>query len=245
MRCKTIIIALFVILLAAGCAGGSGVPAVNTTTPAPTQTPSPAATRVFASPVFLRSPTPTRAPTLAPATPVLSATPTMTATPTLTPTVTPTKVIYARGLDMPIGDYYKFVIHKAQRGDKLEDFAQKYNTTVAAMLAINYHLSDPPWENTLFVIPVNFSNVEGMPMFVVYTIKREERGISTAALAKKLRVDLFDLQYYNGMTLPAQRPLVGDLILVPWFPNQNRKVIFDGPDWWDLPPDERETIDAE
>lgn len=136
---------------------------------------------------------------------------------------------------MPIGNYYQFIIHKAKDGERLEAFAEKYNTTVEAILAINYHLTNPVWEDMLFVVPIGFSQVAGLPVFVVYEIKPEERGISMDTLAKKLRVDVFDLKYYNGMTDPGQRPLVGDLILVPWWPDPNRKIIFDEPNWWEGP----------
>jgi hypothetical protein len=173
---------------------------------------------------------------LIPATPVLIISPTNTAPPTLspTPTVTPTSIIYKRGFDTPIGDYYKFIIHKAKDGEQLEYFAEKYNTTIEAIKTINYHLTNPIWEDVLFVVPINFSNVAGMPVFVVYQIKIEERGISPDTLAKKLRVDLFDLKYYNGMMEPGQRPLVGDLILVPW-PDSPPKILFDEPGRFDAP----------
>ncbi len=127
---------------------------------------------------------------------------------------------------MPIGDYYKFIIHKAKDGERLEYFAEKYNTTVEAIIAINYRLTNPAYEDVLFVVPINFSTIKGMPVFVVYEIKLEERGISPETLAKKLRVNLFDLKYYNGLMQPGQRPLVGDLILVPW----DKPV---SPIWWE------------
>ncbi len=184
------------------------------------------ATRISPSPVFLRSPTPTQAPSQPP----LPVTPIGSLLPSPSPTFTSTPLFSPRGFNTPIGGYYKFVVHKAREGERLEPLAEQYGTTVEAMTAVNYHLTNPPWADMIFVIPVGFSEVEGLPMFVVYQIKPEERGISMDALAKKLRVDLFDLKYYNGMMEAGQRPLVGDLILVPWFPDQNRKIILDPPD---------------
>lgn len=151
---------------------------------------------------------------------------------TLSPTAIPTSILFKRRLDFPIGTDYKFVIHKAKGGERLEEFAQQYNTTVAAMLSINYDLTNPAWADVLFVIPVGFSNVEGLPIFVVYQIKEEERGISADSLAQKLRVNPFDLKYYNGLLVEGERPLVGDLILVPW-PRSIPTIHWDEPDSWD------------
>jgi len=144
--------------------------------------------------------------------------PTRTPTPTVTATrtATSTSIVFKRHLDIPIGGYYKFVIHKAKDGEKLETFAEKYNTSVAAIIAINYNLTNPVWDSVLFVIPVNFTNVANLPIFVVYQIKREEVGVSPEGLANELRVNPYDLKYYNDMLNPGERPLVGDLILVPW-----------------------------
>jgi hypothetical protein len=169
--------------------------------------------------------------TRAPATPmsipfflISTPTPTLvvpTATPTLgeflTPTLMPTRLTSTRRLDIPIGGYYKFLIHKSKDGEELETYAEKYNTTVEAILYINYHLTNPVWEDVLFVVPINIKDVSGMPIFVVYEIKPEEEAISPDRLAAVLNVNAFDLRYYNGMLDAAGSvPRMGDLILVPW-----------------------------
>ncbi|MDD2923189.1 MAG: LysM peptidoglycan-binding domain-containing protein, partial [Anaerolineales bacterium] len=201
----------------AGCQNGKGIPPSEDSTAAispPATTPArPSPTNTVKPPVFLPSPTTAFTPTI---------------TPTFTATGSPTSILYKRGLDMPIGDYYKFVIHKAKDGERLEDFAQKYNTTVEAILAINYHLTNPVWADMLFVVPVGFSNTEELPIFVVYQVKGEERGISADSLARKLRANPFDLKYYNNILAEGERPLVGDLILVPW----SKPV---GKIWWAEP----------
>jgi hypothetical protein len=145
---------------------------------------------------------------------------TITGTPTsavtLTRTPTPTSSLIKHRLDIPIGTDYKFVIHRVSEGEKLEQYAAKYNTSVDAIVAVNFNLRNPVWTDVLVVIPVGFTDVAGLPIFVVYQVKEEERGISIEALANKLRVDPLDLKYYNGMTEAWDRPLVGDLFLVPW-----------------------------
>jgi hypothetical protein len=42
------------------------------------------------------------------------------------------------------------------------------------------------------------------------------------------------------MMAPGQRPLVGDLILVPWFPDQDRKIRIDSPNEPDPPLESKE-----
>lgn|GEM_PF-1971335 len=198
-----------------GCLSGAPTPTV---TAAPTftaiwtkepQTPQP--------PIFLPSPTPPPQQTLAAAMPAArDSSATQTPLPVETVAPTSTSALRKRGLDVPIGDYYQFVIHKTQGAERLEDLAAQYNTSVEALLYLNYNLTNPTWAAVLVVIPVNFSQVNGLPVFVAYQVTEEERGISANALAEKLRANPFDFRYYNGMQTENERPLVGDWVLVPW-----------------------------
>jgi LysM repeat protein len=134
-------------------------------------------------------------------------------TPTLYRTATPTNT--PSQLEVLIGTDYKFVIHKVLTGEDLNQYATKYNTSVDAIKAVNYGQDPIPWVNTLLVIPVDFTDYSRLPSFVIYEVKREEVGISVDDMAKRLRVSPLDLKYYNGWTSPGDRPLVGDLLLVP------------------------------
>ena len=134
-------------------------------------------------------------------------------TPTLYRTATPTNT--PSQLEVLIGTDYKFVIHKVLNGEDLDQYATKYNTSVDAIKAVNYGQDPIPWVDTLLVIPVNFTDYSKLPRFVIYQVKREEIGISVEDMAKRLRVNPLDLKYYNGWTSPGDRPLVGDLLLVP------------------------------
>jgi len=145
--------------------------------------------------------------------PAVFALPSATATPASP--LTPTSTLIRRRLDIPIGTDRKFVIHRVAEGEKLEQYALLYQTSVDAILFINYNLRNPAWTDVLVVIPLGFTDVADLPIFVVYQVKEEERGISVEALAKELRVSMEDLKYYNGMAEPWDRPLVGDLFLVP------------------------------
>ncbi len=209
---------ILIILIIARCQSGNATlpteksPAIF---PAPSMTatlPPSTATSMINPSIFYASPTATS-----------TFTSPLAATLTFTPTPLPTSILNKRGLDIPIGDYYKFVIYKTKGGERLEEFAEKYNTSAEAILMINYRLTNPVWSDILFVIPVGFSNVEKLPIFVVYQIKGDDRGTSWDMLAALLRVNPVDLKYYNGVIAAGDRPLVGDLILVPW-PRQAQKV---------------------
>jgi hypothetical protein len=142
----------------------------------------------------------------------------ITDTPTYTPTLyrTTTPSSTPSKLDVPFGTDYKFVIHKASGGERFEQFATQYNTSVEAIQAINYNnITNPLFSDVFLVIPVGFTDVAKLPRFVVYFVKENERGISVEMLAKRLRVNPLDLKYYNGWTNAGDRPLVGDYLLVP------------------------------
>ncbi|GAB4546399.1 MAG: hypothetical protein Fur002_21440 [Anaerolineales bacterium] len=214
---KKILLALMALALLAPLAS------CQSNAPAPTSTAAPSSTSTQTKapqtpkpPVFLPSPTPLR-PAIATAIPAATDSfATQTPPPVETAALTSTAALRKRGLDAPIGDYYQFVIHKTQGAERLEDLAAQYNTTVEAILYINYNVTNPTWAAVLVVIPVNFSQVEGLPVFVAYRVTEEERGISASALAEKLRANPFDFMYYNGMQAENERPLVGDWVLVPW-----------------------------
>lgn len=143
--------------------------------------------------------------------------PTSTSIPTdtvmlaVTPISTPSK----NQLEVLIGTDYKFVIHKILVGETMNQFAAKYDTSVEAIVAINYTKRNPGWSGTLLVIPVGFTDTTKLPSFVVYQVQEKDRGISVEKMAKYLRVTPLDLKYYNGWTNDGDRPLVGDFLLVP------------------------------
>jgi hypothetical protein len=128
---------------------------------------------------------------------------------TATPSSTPSQ------LEVPIGTDYKFVIHKVQTGESFESLAAKYNTSAEAIVAVNHGQGPTAWVDALLIIPLGFTDTTKLPGFVIYQVKPEQRGISVENMAKSLRVNPLDLKYYNGWTDPGDRPLVGDLLLVP------------------------------
>jgi hypothetical protein len=130
----------------------------STDTPLPTATASliPSATYTFTASVTGTPPTPTSTwtptSTSTPTpTPTFTATststytstpsPTLTWTPTWTPT--PTVPPSKHQLDMVIGTDYKFIIHQVAGGESLNQYAYKYNTSTATILAVNHNLKTP------------------------------------------------------------------------------------------------------
>jgi len=131
----------------------------------------------------------------------------------ITPTLT---IVPSRHeLEAPIGIEYKFVIHKVIDGEDLNLYAEKYNTSIEAITAVNYKSLSPLWTNTLVIIPLGFTDVEKLPSFEAYQVKEKDRGISVESLAERLKVTPLDLKYYNGWTSDGDRPLVGDVLLIP------------------------------
>jgi hypothetical protein len=173
--------------------------------------------------------TPTRPPTMTAslASPTLTPTPTLhvpffesvtvTQTPTRTVTPLPTLYISKHQLDLPIGTERKFIIHRISSGERLEPYAEKHKTNVAAIMAINYYLylTNPVWSDALLIIPIGFADVSGLPVFSAYQVKEDERGVNFEYLARKFKVSLADFKNYNGINAADDRPLVGDLYLAP------------------------------
>jgi LysM repeat protein len=145
--------------------------------------------------LFTQTPSPTQAP------------PTPTNIP---PTSTQEDPILA--LETPIGGEIQFIIHRVKEGETLQIFADQYNTTVAAITAINYDLIVPLWINWLVVIPLNITDVSNLPAFEAYQV--EEEGVSVQALAEQLSVSLEDMMRYNN--LDANHALhEGEWLLIP------------------------------
>lgn len=148
-----------------------------------------------------------------------SPTPTLTFTPTMTAIYTPTPQSVAHGLDTPIGIGHQFVIHKAKSGENLNQYASLYNTSVEAILRVNYALNVPLWIDALVVIPVNFSDVSQMPYFQPFKVT--SNGSLSEILAQELATNLEDFLYYNGLS-QGDYLNSGDWVLVPRYQSANQ-----------------------
>lgn len=139
----------------------------------------------------------------------LTATPVVFASPLPVNSPTPTMI---HTLDMPIGDKYKFVIHKVRVGESLEYYARQYNTTTDAILRVNYRLQIPLWVDTIIIIPLDMSDASGLPAFEAHLVVGEEVTLKQIALQFGVSVD--ELVYYNAFA-PEQVLPAGTWVLIP------------------------------
>jgi LysM repeat protein len=100
-----------------------------------------------------------------------------------------------------IGVNYIFVIYRVKQGWSIERLAAHYDTTAAALMAVNYRLITPLYPGQLIVIPINQVDVSGLPQFEAYQVTED---ISLEELAERLSVDPFQLQYFNGFGMDEQ-----------------------------------------
>ena len=138
--------------------------------------------------------------------------PSQTNNPTSTSTTIKTPDSIRRTLDIPIGTKQKFIIHQVARGENLSQYATSYQTSVQAILQLNYSLIVPLWVGSFVVIPVNSFEVIEMPYFQPWQVMTDE--ITVEAVAKELSIDLNDLIFYNGF-ISGERLKRGDWVLVP------------------------------
>jgi hypothetical protein len=143
--------------------------------------------------------------------------PLLTLQPTAAPSVTEvpptaTQINQPLALETPIGREYRFVIHRIQDGESILLYANWYGTSPNAIMAVNVDLTYPIQIGNLIVIPVDITDVTGIPAFEPYEVKGLQ--ISVEELAEKLSVSFEDLIRYNNLaTGYIIQP--GEWVLVP------------------------------
>ncbi|MCJ7434984.1 MAG: LysM peptidoglycan-binding domain-containing protein [Anaerolineales bacterium] len=144
-----------------------------------------------------------------------TSTPTSTTTPAYTATATFTPLPHPHSFEVTqisVGGQYTFLVHIVEWGETLDMIANKYGTTVQAIMAVNYELKPPVWAQYPIVIPVGAQDTVGLPAFEVYVV--EDETVSSESLAGTLGVDIEDLQRYNLCTGGCQFDK-GDVLLIP------------------------------
>lgn len=137
--------------------------------------------------------------------------------PTTIPNPTKTNPILA--LDVPVGDEVKFVMHRVLPGESLAIFADQYNTSIDAIIAVNANLISPLWVDWVVIVPVNFSDVTGLPAFEAYQV--EEEGVLLESLAERLSAAVDEMALYNNINTDHKLH-AGEWLLVPrGNPNNN------------------------
>lgn len=201
------------VVLVAPTATQTPLPATLTPYPSLTMPVLPTDTPVPGTPTASLVPTSTPVPSVTPrpsATLRPSATPRPTAT--FTATATATALLSPHRLEFPIGSDHKFIIHKLLKGENLALLETSYSTSVAAIEAVNYQLTNPIWVGALIVIPDGFKDVSGMPAFSPFQVT--DTAITPDLLAKIFSANLDDLKRYNGI-VNGEILHAGDWILIP------------------------------
>ena len=113
---------------------------------------------------------------------------------------------------VPLGGNQSYLIHVVKEQETLDLIAVNYNTTVQAIIAVNYKITPPVWVDYPIVVPVGAEDETGLPSFTVYEVNDEEL-ISSKLLAEKLTVDVESLERYNGCSNDCQFAR-GDVLLI-------------------------------
>jgi hypothetical protein len=142
--------------------------------------------------------------------------PTITSTPELLPTQTDEPVvptpIQPHLLETPIGYNPILLLHRVNPGEGFIYLADTYNTSVEAIKAVNLNMVDLIYANQVIVIPVDTTDVNGLPGFLVYEILEEGKTIED--IAYELVVDITSLIKYNDLVAGYQLT-VGEWLLIP------------------------------
>ena len=115
----------------------------------------------------------------------------------------------APGMDQP------YLIHVVKELETLDLIAVNYNTSVQAIMAVNYKIQPPVWVDAMIVVPVGAVDAAGLPAFSVHVV--DEEKISSQALADELFADTAGVELYNGCSGSCEFTQ-GDLLLIPRTP---------------------------
>lgn len=114
-------------------------------------------------------------------------------------------------LDQLILAERRFIIHRAQGGENLNQYASDYQTSVEAILAANQKLPVPLHIDWVLVIPVGTGDLGDLPPYEPYFESAGAAGLTDMAAA--LSVDESLLRKANGFTRECQT--VSGWLLVP------------------------------
>ena len=115
---------------------------------------------------------------------------------------------------MPPGGDQGYLVHIVAVGETLDIIADHYDTTVQAILAVNYKLKPPVWVQYPIVIPVGADDTAGYIAFEVYVVVDAYEVITAESLANILGVDASALEFYN-MCISNCQFHKGDVLLIP------------------------------
>ena len=151
-------------------------------------------------------------PTVMTSTTVPAITTTLELLPTQTDVPAVPTAIQSHLLETPIGEYPKMLLHRVNAGESFIFLADTYNTSVQAIKTVNLNMADLLYANQVIVIPVDTTNVDGLPGFLVYEILEEGKSIED--IADELVVDITSLIKYNDLVAGYQLTM-GEWLLIP------------------------------
>jgi len=105
----------------------------------------------------------------------------------------------------------QFVFYEVAPGESMTILTERYETTQSAIEAVNYFLPFPLWAEQVLIIPLNTTNIDGLPLFKPVLL--DEEDISLEELAQSLLVSSAELIEFNQLD-PSCRSFQG-WILVP------------------------------
>ncbi len=114
-------------------------------------------------------------------------------------------------LESPFGSVNRnFLLHKVAPGESMTVLTERYETTPSAIDAVNYFLPSPLWADLVIVIPLNLTNIDGLPSFKPVLL--DEEDISLEELAQNLSVSSAELIEFNQLD-PSCRSFQGWLLV--------------------------------
>ena len=115
-------------------------------------------------------------------------------------------------LETPFRNNPQILFHQLQQGDGFIMLAEKYATSVDAIKAINYGLTDTLLVNKIIIIPLNTTDVSNVPPFSLY--KEESGGVAIEELANRMNLDAASLRTYNDLP-EGYTVSQGEWLLIP------------------------------
>ena len=112
--------------------------------------------------------------------------------PTITPTYPGPSFVYT-----PMGMYDMFVIHRVREGESVEFYANRYKTTIDAIMKLNKNIQGVLRVDQYVVIPRNTTDVQNIPPMEAFVV--EVDGLSVQSLAEFKGVDLALICEWNGL----------------------------------------------
>jgi hypothetical protein len=119
---------------------------------------------------------------------------------------------YALEQPIPI-DGREVILHRVAYGENTNLLAERYATSIQAILAINYFVPSPLWSELVIVMPLDTQGVAGLPVLEPFSLADEPTSLQQVAeqagleLPTLLQVNQLDpdCSAYTGWVL-APRP---------------------------------------